>query len=74
MKTPFFIPEHFASLSPREAFWRGKQAFLQSRGYMLRPRYHPGWTPSWNLEEPVNILPEDAIMYPVCTDFIWFDF
>ncbi|KIJ23929.1 hypothetical protein M422DRAFT_120389, partial [Sphaerobolus stellatus SS14] len=30
-----------------EIFWRDHQAFLQNRGYTLRPRYHPQWVPSW---------------------------
>ncbi|KAK7043170.1 hypothetical protein VNI00_008524 [Paramarasmius palmivorus] len=34
-------------LAPSELFWRDHQKWLEERGYMLRPRYHPGWTPSW---------------------------
>ncbi|KAK0442214.1 kinase-like domain-containing protein [Armillaria borealis] len=30
-----------------EMFWVKHQPFLASEGYMLRPRYHPNWTPSW---------------------------
>ncbi|KAK0231973.1 kinase-like domain-containing protein [Armillaria nabsnona] len=30
-----------------EMFWVKHQPFLASAGYMLRPRYHPNWTPSW---------------------------
>ncbi|EJT97889.1 hypothetical protein DACRYDRAFT_41023, partial [Dacryopinax primogenitus] len=30
-----------------ELNWSDVQPFLQSRGYMLRPRYHPGWVGSW---------------------------
>ncbi|KAK0477910.1 kinase-like domain-containing protein [Armillaria novae-zelandiae] len=30
-----------------ETFWVSHQPFLASRGYMLRPRYHPDWIPSW---------------------------
>ncbi|EGO02257.1 hypothetical protein SERLA73DRAFT_48387 [Serpula lacrymans var. lacrymans S7.3] len=28
-------------------WWRDRQPYLASRGYMLRPRYHAGWKPSW---------------------------
>lgn len=34
-------------LTPYEAKWRDRQQFLESKGYMLRPRLRPGWTPSW---------------------------
>ncbi|KAJ7028519.1 hypothetical protein C8F04DRAFT_1118960 [Mycena alexandri] len=30
-----------------EVFWRDRQVWLQGCGYMLRPRYRPGWIPSW---------------------------
>ena len=30
-----------------ERFWRDKQPWLLERGYRLRPRYAPDWTPSW---------------------------
>jgi hypothetical protein len=30
-----------------EVKWRNRQLFLESKGYMLRPRLRPGWTPSW---------------------------
>lgn len=30
-----------------EVFWRERYDYLQSRGYLLRPRFRPGWTPSW---------------------------
>lgn len=34
-------------LTPAEAWWRDHQAWLAEKGYMLRPRYRPGWMPSW---------------------------
>jgi hypothetical protein len=27
--------------------WVERQEALERTGYMLRPRYHPGWKPSW---------------------------
>ncbi|KAJ7652060.1 hypothetical protein DFH06DRAFT_995816 [Mycena polygramma] len=35
--------------SPHEQFWIDHQQFLFSRGYLLRPRFRPGWVPSWTL-------------------------
>ncbi|KAJ7031518.1 kinase-like domain-containing protein [Mycena alexandri] len=32
---------------PQERYWVDHQPFLFSRGYMLRPRYRPGWVASW---------------------------
>jgi hypothetical protein len=36
-----------AKLSYLEVFWRDHQTWLEECGYMLRPRYRPGWQPSW---------------------------
>ena len=30
-----------------EAWWVERQESLERAGYMLRPRYRPGWKPSW---------------------------
>ena len=35
------------TLSSREVKWKDRQPFLEFKGYMLRPRLRPGWTPSW---------------------------
>ncbi|KAI9507602.1 kinase-like domain-containing protein [Russula earlei] len=35
------------NLYTHEVRWRDRQLFLESKGYMLRPRLRPGWTPSW---------------------------
>lgn len=40
-----------------EVWWRDRQRFLESRGYMLRPRYHPTWVPSW---KDSSLKPEDC--------------
>src|SRR5882724_11126383 len=34
-------------LKPPEHFWTDHQKWLESRGYMLRPRFRPDWVPSW---------------------------
>lgn len=31
----------------REEPWVQRYELLKSRGYLLRPRYRPGWTPPW---------------------------
>lgn len=51
-----------------EMQWTDVQRFLQSRGYMLRPRLRPDWVPSWkekNLTSLQLFLTEDAILTPV---------
>ncbi|GBE78924.1 predicted protein [Sparassis crispa] len=53
--------EGLYALLPNEIFWRDRQVYLEEHGYQLRPRYRPGWSPSW-LE--MNVTPsfcEDSI-------------
>ncbi|PSR72684.1 hypothetical protein PHLCEN_2v11446 [Hermanssonia centrifuga] len=38
-------PAH--ELDSEERFWRDLQPWLEKCGYLLRPRYHPGWVASW---------------------------
>ena len=55
-----------AELMNFEVQWRDRQPMLEQRGYMLRPRYRPGWIPSWH-KDP-SLIPrrcEDAIAAPV---------
>jgi hypothetical protein len=35
------------SLAPGEPWWRDHYLWLKEAGYLLRPRYEPGWIPSW---------------------------
>lgn len=50
-----------SNLLPHETFWRDHQVWLQKRGYMLRPRYHPDWVPSSLSRSKKGIIgPEDA--------------
>ncbi|KAG6907364.1 hypothetical protein DXG01_009185 [Tephrocybe rancida] len=49
---------------PHEYFWIKYQPFLLRRGYDLRPRYKPGWAPTWHkLGESIERLYrfEDAL-------------
>ncbi|KAH9918118.1 kinase-like domain-containing protein [Fomitopsis serialis] len=55
----------FATLSDWERRWRDRQPYLQSRGYMLRSRYHPEWIPSWRLTKQKFRDCEDAIEAPL---------
>ncbi|KAI0351979.1 kinase-like protein [Trametes cingulata] len=48
-------------LLPSEISWRNRYEYLEKRGYILRPRYHPDWRPSWM---GTNIAPD------LCEDFI----
>ncbi|EED81131.1 predicted protein [Postia placenta Mad-698-R] len=45
-----------------------RQGFLEAKGYALRPRYRPGWIPSWRGtgEHPMSF--EDSISLPDCDD------
>lgn len=53
------------TLSDFEVAWRDRQLFLQSRGYMLRPRLRPGWQPSWISPRKDFDQCEDSIISPV---------
>lgn len=57
--------ELFSRLFPLEIAWRDRQLFLQSHGYMLRPRLRPDWTPSWRANNTAVIGSEDSIALPV---------
>ncbi|OBZ69510.1 hypothetical protein A0H81_10164 [Grifola frondosa] len=50
------------SLSPAEMFWKDRQPALENHGYSLRPRYRPGWTPSWIGTNFDPTFCEDSIM------------
>ncbi|KAI0676776.1 kinase-like domain-containing protein [Trametes maxima] len=53
------------ALTPFEQFWRDHYMFLQSRGYTLRPRYHPDWQPSWKQTGALFYTAEDYVQLPV---------
>jgi len=52
-------------LSPSEILWRDRYNFLSQRGYQLRPRYQPNWTPTM-LGSSHHTTGEDHIMQIVC--------
>ena len=53
------------NLSVIEVKWRDRQPFLESMGYMLRPRLRPGWTPSWISAGKHYEFCEDSARLPV---------
>lgn len=49
-----------------EKWWASIQPFLERQGYLLRPRYRPGWTPpDESLSQSSYGLYEDTIMQRV---------
>jgi hypothetical protein len=40
-------PGEPGDLSETERWWVERQEALERAGYMLRPRFRPGWQPSW---------------------------
>lgn len=49
-----------------EESWVARFDFLKSRGYLLRPRYRPGWVHSWKDKKGVFYLAfEDSIEFSV---------
>ncbi|KAJ7246812.1 kinase-like domain-containing protein [Mycena haematopus] len=39
-----------AELDTAEIYWRDHHDWLKASGYVLRPRFHPGWIPSWKVD------------------------
>lgn len=54
-------------LLPLELWWRDRQVWLQEKGYMLRPRYHPNWVPSSGDTPDIFSKNEDSINLTVST-------
>ncbi|KAJ3872076.1 hypothetical protein F5051DRAFT_172201 [Lentinula edodes] len=50
-----------ASIQDFEEFWRDHYDWLKDRGYLLRPRYNPGWVASWVGTN--DLSPEDCEDY-----------
>jgi len=50
LRTEFFgdIPRTKpGEITAAETWWVERQEALEQAGYMLRPRFRPGWKPSW---------------------------
>ncbi|RPD52343.1 hypothetical protein L227DRAFT_537172 [Lentinus tigrinus ALCF2SS1-6] len=61
MSQPQTDPAKRGLLSEREIFWRDRHDWLKKRGYELRPRFRPGWTPSWKGTKKTIISCEDGM-------------
>lgn len=53
------------SLTRLEMWWRDRADFLESRGYRLRPRFRPGWQPSWSGRDRSPLFCEDGQFHVV---------
>ena len=47
-------------LNVLETWWVERQEALEAAGYMLRPRYRPGWIPSWRGTNKYHLDFEDG--------------
>ena len=45
-------------LGTTEYFWRDHYKWLKECGYLLRPRYAPGWVPSWEVKDAGGVSKE----------------
>ncbi|KAI0041368.1 hypothetical protein FA95DRAFT_707815 [Auriscalpium vulgare] len=57
------------TLNRTERWWPPQQKALEDRGYMLRPRYHADWTPSWKGTKKEHTNFEDG-QFAVYTDTV----
>lgn len=53
--------EYSGELLTYELFWRDLSPWLEERGYVLRPRYRIGWTPSWTGTDKIYWDCEDGV-------------
>lgn len=64
----FFADEHMMEegrLSSVEHFWRDHYFWLKESGYVLRPRYVPGWSAPWKGTKQYPRKFEESVMSPV---------
>ena len=61
-------------IRPYESWWVERQKALEQAGYMLRPRYHPDWKPSWAGTHKDHDLFEDGQVSRVRSDMPVFEF
>ncbi|EIW62120.1 uncharacterized protein TRAVEDRAFT_144504 [Trametes versicolor FP-101664 SS1] len=61
----------YERLDTVEKYWASKALLFEAHGYVLRPRYRPGWTPSWR-GKPISaiLLAEDALSLHARTNVI----
>ena len=61
-------------IRPYESWWIERQKALEQAGYMLRPRYHPDWKPSWGGTHKYPHRFEDGQVLEVRSDIFVFEF
>ncbi|KAL5492954.1 hypothetical protein ACEPAI_4402 [Sanghuangporus weigelae] len=59
-KTPDGTTRIPFDLNSGERWWRDRYSFLMKYGYQLRPRFRPGWTPTWVRKKKDPLLCEDG--------------
>jgi hypothetical protein len=52
-----------------ERWWVDRQVALEQAGYMLRPRFRPGWRPSWTGTKKFYLDCEDGKSIGVSAKF-----
>ena len=53
----------FTTFLPQEEWWRQRSELFERRGYRMRPRFRPGWVPSWQVKRKRGAItkpPEDS--------------
>lgn len=58
-----------ATLDSYEIFWRDRFLFFEAHGYRLRPRFRPGWIPSWYAKDVYHLRCEDSVFGTVSQHF-----
>jgi len=58
-------------LSEPEVWWRQHFGWLKNRGYLLRQRYSPDWSPSWHGTKRKKFACEDGRAAKVCCLQLW---
>ncbi|KAI0629607.1 kinase-like domain-containing protein [Trametes polyzona] len=53
--------EGLFKLTEAEQTWHQRYRYLQANGYLLRPRYAPGWKPSWINTNDDPLFCEDSV-------------
>ena len=53
--------DDYLDINKTEIFWVAHQPFLESHGYLLRPRYRPGWVKPWT-STPDGAVEEAVLM------------
>ncbi|KAF8134314.1 kinase-like domain-containing protein [Boletus edulis] len=60
--------DDYGQLSERELWWSRHYGWLKDSGYILRPRYAPDWTPSWQGTKKSWLTCEDSHLAKVILD------